>query len=505
MPTYNKYGADGPISFISDSIENAIIDINTMLPARVKEYDADSGRAIIEPLINILLNSYDSKGAYNSISIPPLSDIPVMFFGNKSAYSTLKIEAGDSGILLFSQRSLDEWKAQLKGTAQKYSPRSIRKFDINDAVFFPAFLAGGGSAGTFGGMTTANKSDVLIKDGEVEIGSKSAKAQLKGPGQDIPQALKNLHDRVGKIEDSATKTASIGVLGVPSTALPIVLINAISSKILGKIGQVFIKRAFIQAENDLLSKLGQKALSIAANGVINRKPQEPPVTEENAEVGIQIAIEHNSVTDSNSFVRNEAGNSNGWVLKGINNLPGVPDNTFNNDGAGNADFSLFENKLPSWSKVTAFYLQWINSETENYLTVGFAPDVISGINAVNRIVISSEDVDEFNENNDINLFDTSIATISRDYVDNPQYIVGSFIIPELTTLENIPNPFNRESTRKTIPIKGLYLRNEINNNIEAVYNRTTSFFSSAKQFPVFRVYFLDKEGKMISLNTEDFQ
>jgi hypothetical protein len=65
---------------------------------------------------------------------PPILGVPVSFPVSSTAGMTFPIKAGDTGMAVFSMRSMDAWKA---GNGRASTPTTFAKMDKGDAVFYP--------------------------------------------------------------------------------------------------------------------------------------------------------------------------------------------------------------------------------------------------------------------------------------------------------------------------------------------------------------------------------
>lgn len=103
------------------------------LPARVEEYEP--GRQVVraQPMVGTL--RVDSDGEELEELFPSIVDVPVCWLGAGGARLTFPVAAGDFGLLLFSDRSLDEWKVN-RGV-QPGVPNDMRTHSIHDAFFLP--------------------------------------------------------------------------------------------------------------------------------------------------------------------------------------------------------------------------------------------------------------------------------------------------------------------------------------------------------------------------------
>ena len=105
--------------------------INTALPGIINSIDLSTRRAQIQPALNQI------KTDGTTIELPVLVDVPILMPQTKNYLISLPLEAGDSVMLLFSQRGL----AQFKASYEQSLPSQESFFSIHDAVAIPAFGA----------------------------------------------------------------------------------------------------------------------------------------------------------------------------------------------------------------------------------------------------------------------------------------------------------------------------------------------------------------------------
>jgi len=101
--------------------------VKVALPAHVVAYDRDEQRATIQ--IAIAYRVVDDRAQETFRTRPPVPRVPVVWVG-----ATWDLAAGDSGMVVFADRSIDEW---LETGEQSVEPQDARRFDITDAIFIP--------------------------------------------------------------------------------------------------------------------------------------------------------------------------------------------------------------------------------------------------------------------------------------------------------------------------------------------------------------------------------
>jgi hypothetical protein len=102
-------------------------DLGTSIAGHILAFDVDTQLAQVQ----IGVSSRDRKG--NEIIPDPIIECPVQFSGGNDWYFEHEINAGDEGLIIFSQRCLDGW-IQTGGVANN----PIARFhDKQDACFIP--------------------------------------------------------------------------------------------------------------------------------------------------------------------------------------------------------------------------------------------------------------------------------------------------------------------------------------------------------------------------------
>ena len=108
-------------------IEQRLFDLNVSLPASVVKFDKAKQRATVQ---------VDIQRRYSPekiVSLPAILNVPVVFPRAGAWSITGPVRPGDTGQLIFSQRSLDVWKQK----GGQVDPKDPRKFHLSDAVFYP--------------------------------------------------------------------------------------------------------------------------------------------------------------------------------------------------------------------------------------------------------------------------------------------------------------------------------------------------------------------------------
>ena len=103
--------------------------LNTVKVGLIVEYDKDTSRAVVQPAIDLLTADGER------VEMPLISDVPVMWIGSGGFYTHSKINRGDGVLLLFSDRSLEEFKLTFRRSATDRASM----MDLKDAVALAGF------------------------------------------------------------------------------------------------------------------------------------------------------------------------------------------------------------------------------------------------------------------------------------------------------------------------------------------------------------------------------
>jgi len=116
--------------------KNEIANIHTAAPGTILSYDSDTGLASVQPSLQFKVP--DGR----VLDMPVIVGVPVQWPSGMGgdASVTLPLQSGDSVLLVFAERSLDDW---LKG-GESEDPR---KFDLTDAFAIPCIWPGKATTG----------------------------------------------------------------------------------------------------------------------------------------------------------------------------------------------------------------------------------------------------------------------------------------------------------------------------------------------------------------------
>jgi hypothetical protein len=133
------------------------------MPGQIQKYDASTAKAEVLPLLNRTFYSGDV------VTMPIITNVPVIWLRSSKGAITFPLEKGDGVLLLFAERSIDEWLS----SGKQVTPADGRSFDLSDAIAIPGcfdFNTSLSEANNDDFQIVYNGNTIIIKsDGTIEI------------------------------------------------------------------------------------------------------------------------------------------------------------------------------------------------------------------------------------------------------------------------------------------------------------------------------------------------
>jgi hypothetical protein len=197
------------VEIIRAAMERRVAEVHTAIPASVVKYDSNTNLAQIKPEIKLYFVDEDEPRP-----IPVISNVPVWMFRSASAHFRLPITTGDSGLLIFCERSIDRWMVEGGDT----DPRDFRKHHLSDAVFVPGLFPKSRRMNKAGNSTSA------------EIKNQSAYIELKSNsrvriGNNSVELLGLLSSLIGTLETLTVSGTTHSIVGT-ATATKLAALRA---------------------------------------------------------------------------------------------------------------------------------------------------------------------------------------------------------------------------------------------------------------------------------------
>lgn len=151
------------VDVIAAAVASRVGALHTSAPGVVESYDAAEQKATIR--LAIMGRRFD--GATDSIvafDLPLLPNVPVSFPSTPLGSLTFPVMPGDPVVVVFAERSIDEWKTAGEPGVE---PRDHRRFSLSDAVAFPcssSFATAIPPEGLADGATVLRGDDVRLGD-----------------------------------------------------------------------------------------------------------------------------------------------------------------------------------------------------------------------------------------------------------------------------------------------------------------------------------------------------
>lgn len=181
--------------------------MHTALPGVVVSYDQVTQTISAQVVIQSRYKQAD--GTLVAYTPPVVSGIPVAFPAGAGWSITWPLEAGDPVVLVFAERSLDEWKATGNSAS---TPRHLRRFDLSDAIAIPGAQAPASPLDA----TAVDATAMVIAGDLIKMGSSAATAWI---------ALASLVDaRLAAVV--AAFNAHVHATGIGPTLVPTVPLGA---------------------------------------------------------------------------------------------------------------------------------------------------------------------------------------------------------------------------------------------------------------------------------------
>lgn len=128
-------------TLLTELIDAALDDrqsgLRVALPGRIESYDKATRRATVQLLVQD--GHVDGNGERQTTTVPPLTDVPVMFTGSNTVRIQFPIRPGDQCLVVFSSSSIAKWKS----IGDVVDPDDDRHHHEADAIVIPGLFGGG--------------------------------------------------------------------------------------------------------------------------------------------------------------------------------------------------------------------------------------------------------------------------------------------------------------------------------------------------------------------------
>lgn len=197
---------------IKDAIESRLAEVHTCMPAVINSYDDQTGYASVSPSLKRKYVANDEL-----VNLPLILNVPIMHPRGGGALIKFKMKKGDPVTLVFSERSLDNWKK----SGGSVDPKDPRKHALSDAYAFPGGYPKSATLDqaavtiefTDSGLTIVNESGnfTFTDDGEITFDTGGVQGAFDGTGKvSFTNATAELIASISAVADAimASKTAT---------------------------------------------------------------------------------------------------------------------------------------------------------------------------------------------------------------------------------------------------------------------------------------------------------
>jgi hypothetical protein len=196
------------------ALESRLADVHVALPGRVETYDDSEQTVDVKPLIK--RNVIDINGNETVESLPVIRRVPVAFLRSSRFFISFPMEKGDHVMLIFSERSIDNY---MTGDGSEVDPVDLRKHSLSDAVAYPGVYP------DVKKLKNADASDMVLgKDDGIRIHIRDDQVEvLDGAIQQsvaVAEKLQALYTTLKTTFDTHVHPTGTGPSGPTSTPFP---------------------------------------------------------------------------------------------------------------------------------------------------------------------------------------------------------------------------------------------------------------------------------------------
>lgn len=188
---------------LNSSFQAYMSNVHTALPGKIESFDPTTNKASVLPLIK---KKFENGEVLN---MPIISNVPVVFPSTQKGGIVFPISKGDGCLILFSERSLEQF---LSGGVSEVEPGDPRKFSMTDGICLPGLYPFGSPGTTGNGVDLEIKynGNVVINQG-INGAARQTDATLSTPADDAIFWT--------WIAGAATILAGLGLAALPPVSL----------------------------------------------------------------------------------------------------------------------------------------------------------------------------------------------------------------------------------------------------------------------------------------------
>lgn len=199
----------GFLGVLDQYAQNLLSNLHCHKLGRINSFDATKQTATVEIVGKIAMGGKE-------LDYPLLTDCPVWVAQGGGARLTFPIQKGDSCILFFNDRDIDNW--YVSGNA--HTPNSYRMHDINDGLVLVGFNPQTATLSSYATAATEwSYGNTIIGHDGTRFDFKNSTTSLKAILLALTGALKAFKDTRGDTPNTDTVTAITAVETLLATLL----------------------------------------------------------------------------------------------------------------------------------------------------------------------------------------------------------------------------------------------------------------------------------------------
>lgn len=177
------------------AINKRLLDLHVSMPASIESYDGR--KANVRPLLKRQLRDG------TDFEFPIITNVPVIMPEASDSGMHLPLAKGDTGTLLFCERSMDIWLVQ----GGCINPKDFRKHDLSDAQFIPGLKP-------FNAGTVYDPDRLVIFNGLGKMTiTKTGQFGFTNGTEELMDLVKQLIDKVSETNDKISTATTNTVFG----------------------------------------------------------------------------------------------------------------------------------------------------------------------------------------------------------------------------------------------------------------------------------------------------
>ena len=164
--------SSGQETQIREVLDRALSRINTCIPGIIRSFDSSNQTVTVSPAIKMKV-TIDNVQTF--LDLPPLIEVPLVFpnIASLGFAITFPVSVGDSCLIVFSQRAIDNWHER-DGVQPPEEGAGSRHHDLTDAfaILAPVALPNAFDGWEENGIQIRNRdksSLITLKEDSIEI------------------------------------------------------------------------------------------------------------------------------------------------------------------------------------------------------------------------------------------------------------------------------------------------------------------------------------------------